>query len=265
MLKETPEENIATLIFLGSVLVVVFVAFIILLAILFTNKKNRLLQEKQLMKTQFEQELLQTQLEIQEQTLKTISQEIHDNVGQVLSLAKLNLSTFQPTENDYNQSRIDNTKQLVSKAINDLRDLSRSLHGDKITETGLNQSVINELKILQNTGQYETGFRLTGEAYRLEPQKEMVIFRMVQEAMNNAIKHAKAKHIVVEVSYKPGAFTLSIVDDGIGFDENLLKAQQTGIGLKSMQNRAAMIGGVLTIQSKEGEGSNITIQVKNIL
>src|SRR5436190_6753911 len=93
MFKETGEENLTTLILFGTIIVIVFVAFVILLSYLFTARKNKLIQEKQLMKTQFEQELLQTQIEIQEQTLKTISQEIHDNIGQVLSLAKLNLNT----------------------------------------------------------------------------------------------------------------------------------------------------------------------------
>jgi len=96
------------------------------------------------MKSQFEQELLQTQIEIQEQTLKTISQEIHDNVGQVLSLAKLNLNTFEANP----EGKLKNTKELVSKAINDLRDLSRSLHGEKIGEIGLQEAIVNELKIL---------------------------------------------------------------------------------------------------------------------
>ena len=80
------------------------------------------------MQSQFQQSLLQTQLEIQEQTLKNISEEIHDNVGQVLSLAKLNLFTF---END-KEPKLQSTTNLVSKAINDLRNLSRSMHGDII-------------------------------------------------------------------------------------------------------------------------------------
>ena len=111
------EESLTTLIVLGTVIAVFFVAFVVLLSYLFTNRKNKLLQEKKLMKTQFDRELLQTQLEIQEQTLKTISEEIHDNVGQVLSLAKLNLNTFELNP----EKKLTDTKQLISKAINDLQ------------------------------------------------------------------------------------------------------------------------------------------------
>ncbi|MEI2749016.1 MAG: histidine kinase [Ferruginibacter sp.] len=114
-----------------------------------------MLREKQAIQLRFQQELLQTQIEIQEQTLKTISQEIHDNVGQILSLAKLNLNIF-PAANDEQQTKINDTKQLVSKAIIDLRNLSRSMYGDQLNELGLNDAIANELSIIRNTGQFNT-------------------------------------------------------------------------------------------------------------
>ena len=209
------------------------------------------------MQTQFSQALLQTQLEIQEQTLKTISEEIHDNVGQVLSLAKLNLNTLE-----YNtEQKLEDTKQLISKAINDLRDLSRSMHGDRIAELGLQQSLTDELQILQNSGEFETHLKTAGENYKLPPQKEMVIFRIVQEALNNAIKHAKAKNISLLLNYQPEVFVLTVQDDGIGFDSD--KVQNKGIGLKSMQNRVQLIGGTCTLQSTPSNGTSITIELPN--
>jgi two-component system, NarL family, sensor kinase len=251
-------EEVLITIILGTALILFFAFVIIVLYLLFQKKKHRYLIEKQLMKTQFSQALLQTQIEIQEQTLKTISQEIHDNIGQVLSLAKLNLGTLQYGEDE----KLNDTKNLVSKAINDLRDLSRSLHGDKIAELGLQESVANELKILQNTGQYHTTLQITGEPYKLEPQKEMVLFRIVQEAIHNAVKHAKAKNITVQLNYQPSDFVLLITDDGVGFNTADLDAAQTGIGLQSMQNRAVLIGGQFTITAANGNGTVIKIELK---
>ena len=212
------------------------------------------------MQSQHKQLILQTQLEIQEQTLKTISEEIHDNVGQVLSLAKLNLFTF---ENNSKQ-KLEDTKALISKAINDLRDLSRSMHGDRIAELGLQQSVADELQILENSGEFKTHLKITGESYKLPPQKEMVLFRIVQEALHNAVKHAYATHLKVEMIYQPGSFTLTINDDGKGFSPEALKSSQTGIGLKSMQNRGALIGGEFSIYSLKNNGTSITIEIPNI-
>ena len=154
------------------------------------------------MQSLFQNELLQTQLEIQEQTLKTISEEIHDNVGQVLSLAKLNLNTFEINP----EKKLTDTKQLISKAINDLRDLSRSMHGDRIAELGLQQSVADEFQILENSGEFKTHLKITGELYKLPPQKEMVLFRIVQEALNNCIKYSKAKNIILELNYAADSF-----------------------------------------------------------
>ena len=264
MFKEIGEESLTTLILLGTIIVIFFVAFVVLLSYLFTTKKNKLIQEKQLMKTQFQQELLQTQIEIQEQTLKTISQEIHDNVGQVLSLAKLNLNTVVNINNEQAQFKIDSTKNLVSKAINDLRDLSRSLHGEKIGEIGLQNAIANELKIIQNTGQFKTDLQITGQVYKQDQQKEMVLFRIVQEALHNSIKHAKSSNLQVELNYQPGVFILTINDDGIGFNPKALVSSQTGIGLKSMQNRAALIGGEFSINSSEKNGTSICIEIPNI-
>jgi two-component system, NarL family, sensor kinase len=235
--------------------------FILTLTWLYAKRQHRNKNEKIMMQSQYQQQLLQTQIEIQEQTLKTISQEIHDNIGQVLSLAKLNLNTFENVESTTNQTKINDTKQLVSKAINDLRDLSRSMHGDKIAELGLQESIANELKILENTGQFKTNLKVTGSTYKLEPQKEMVLFRIAQESLNNIVKHAKAKNINVELHYGIDVFALCIADDGVGFAINTLTSTQTGIGLKSMQNRAALIGATFAIESTMQSGTTIKIEL----
>lgn len=240
-----------------------FLSTTVIVAVIRYNKKIQgYIIKNQILQSEHQQALLQTQIEIQSQTLQTISQEIHDNVGQVLSLAKLNLGTITGTENDLNQSKINDTKQLVSKAINDLRDLSRSLYGNKIAELGLADAIDNELKILQNSGQFKTSFTKVGEPFKLEPQKEMVIYRMLQESLNNAIKHSKAQNIDVTLHYGVGLFSLSITDDGIGFDTHNLPVANLGMGLKSMQNRAAMIGGIFSIISGIEKGTQITIEVK---
>ena len=248
----------------GTILVILLVAGIIAFLFIFSNRNWKHQREKQLMKTQFEQELLQTQLEIQEQTLKTISEEIHDNVGQVLSLAKLNLNTVGIINDEQVQFKINSTKDLVSKAINDLRDLSRSLHGEKVGEIGLQEAIANELKIIQNTGQFKTELNVTGQVYTQNPQKEMVLFRIVQEALHNAVKHANATNLKVVMNYSAANFTLTISDDGTGFLAEQLLTSQTGIGLKSMRNRAALIGGEFSLQSSKNNGTSISIELPNL-
>jgi signal transduction histidine kinase len=253
MFKEIGEESLTTLIFAGSIIVIILVSFVVLLSYLFTTKKNKLLKERELMQSQFQQELLRTQIEIQEQTLTTISQEIHDNIGQVLSLAKLNLNTMPYSA----APEIQETKNLVSKAINDLRNLSHSMHGDIIAELGLQQSIANELAIIQSTKAFTTDLQVTGIPYKLNAQKEMILFRIVQEALNNCIKYSAAKKISVQLQYQPQLFILVVQDDGNGFDTTIT----SGIGLKSMANRAQLIGGTFTVQSSPGKGTTISIEL----
>jgi len=256
-------EKIIIVVVVSTALILFFGFLIITYALAYQKRKNKYHKEKQVMESQFQAAILQTQIEIQEQTLKNVAQEIHDNIGQILILAKLNLNTFPPFTDTVTETKVNDTRQLVAKAINDLRDLSKSLHGEKITELGLPESVSNELKILQNTGLYQTSLQVTGNKYRLPPQKEMVLFRIIQESLHNALKHAKGKNIVVQLTYEPTLFRLNISDDGVGFDQATLESTDTGIGLKNMKDRAALIGGKYLIQSSTGNGTFISVEIEN--
>ena len=239
-------------------ILILFVAGVFIFSIIRYRKKNVLhLMEKQQLHSQFQQALLQTQLEIQEQTLKTISEEIHDNIGQVLSLAKLNLNTLPNSD----EPKIQDTKNLVSKAITDLRNLSHSMHGDIIAELGLQQSIVNELRIIESTKAFATELKVTGTVYKLNAQKEMVLFRMVQEALHNIVKHSSAANIIVTMQYLPTVFTLTVADNGKGFDLTLLNEQGNGLGIHSMHNRAKIIGASFNMSSTLGNGTVITIQL----
>ena len=144
------EINLTLIIIVCSITFLVFLVSFFILFRGYYLRRLKFYKEKQSLEFNFKQQLLQTQLEIQEQTLKTISEEIHDNVGQVLSLAKLNLNTLDNTSD----KKIQDTKNLVAKAINDLRNLSRCIHGDRIAQLGLQQSIEDELNIVEKNRNY---------------------------------------------------------------------------------------------------------------
>lgn len=256
-------EKIIVIVAAVTALILFFGFIIILYALAYQRRRNRYAKEKLEMESQFQAAILQTQVEIQEQTLKNIAQEIHDNIGQVLILAKLHLNTFPVVADETITGKVNDTKELVSKAINDLRDLSRSLLGEKITEIGLQESIANEMRIIQNTGLYKTQLHISGNKYRMPPQKEMVLFRIVQESINNAVKHARAKNIEISLLYEPAVFRMVVADDGKGFEQSSLNSADTGIGLKNMKNRATLIGGTLHIESSPGKGASIQVKLDN--
>lgn len=229
------------------------------------QKQNNMLLHEQKMQSQFSQTLLQTQLEIQEQTLKNISQEIHDNIGQALSLAKLNLNTMPPTNDEALQQKILYSKELVSKAITDLRDLSRSLDTDYIQEMGLQRVIEYELEIIRKTGTVETNMVVEGSMFRVEKHKELILFRIIQETLNNILKHAGAKSIHVNITYS-AAFTLSIKDDGKGANLDPLSEEKNnnfGLGIRNMHSRAKLIGADFSLTSQPGKGTEVKIVLPN--
>ena len=192
------------------------------------------LQERQALQAKFQQELLQTQLEIQEQTLKNVSQEIHDNIGQTLSLAKLHLNTINPQDAHQANEKIGNTQELVSKAIKDLRTLSKTLHTDSISATGLKKAIELELELIDRAKVFQTELKVSGKPTRLDPQKELILFRIVQEAINNIIKHSKATSMEVQMDFRESALKLSVADNGCGFNKAYNNHPDAGSGLRNM-------------------------------
>jgi signal transduction histidine kinase len=253
-------EIVYTIVF-GIIIFFLLIIFLIVIWFKYFKKnqqyKMRMIDYEQ----KFQQTLLQTQLEIQEQTLKTISQEIHDNIGQVLSLAKLNLNTIDTTKQEELQTKITDSKNLVSKAIQDLRDLSRSLTTDNIAAMGLLRAFEYELDMIRKTG-FETVLEVTGDIVKLEPQKELIIFRIVQETMNNIMKHADAKKITITVAYAADKMELQVQDDGKGVDLSPLNEEKNsnfGLGIRNMHNRATMIGADFTMSSNLGSGTTVKL------
>jgi two-component system, NarL family, sensor kinase len=253
------QVDIPWLVIIATIVLLIFTFGIITLFMRYQKRHNQFINEKNRLELNFQQELLQTQIEIQEQTLKTISQEIHDNIGQVLSLAKLNLNTLPNSEDP----KIQDTKNLVSKAINDLRNLSHSMHGDIIAALGLQQSITNELRIIENTRQFATALVVTGTIYKLNTQKEMVLFRIVQEALHNIVKHSGAKNITVALQYMPDVFVLIVEDNGKGFDLTPFNEAENGngMGIRNMHNRANLIGANFKMSSTVGNGTVIIIEL----
>jgi len=260
MHEEKISESLVQVIYGGTIAFLVLAGFIIFFSILYLKRRNRHIVEKNQMQANYTQELLRSQLEIQEQTLKNISQEIHDNIGQALSLAKLTLSTVI-TNDEIILDKIKNSKQLVSKAISDLRSLSHSLDTDYVKDMGLQRAIEYELEMIRKSGEMETNLKIEGSPVRLDKQKELILFRIIQESLNNIIKHANASKINVELEYGSSEVRLQMTDNGGGVDLGPLDEGESrfGLGIRNMHNRAKLIGADFKMQSALGEGTIVRI------
>lgn len=254
--------EIILIIITGTIILSVLAFFIVLFIAYYRRKSIKQKKERELIAQLYQQELLRSQLEIQEQTLKNISQEIHDNIGQALSLAKLTLNTMLPVEDERLKQKIINSKDLVSKSIADLRDLSRSLDTDYVKEMGLQRAIEYELEIMHKTETIATKLIVEGNRIRLEKQKELILFRIIQETLNNTIKHAEATELTINIYYRTSEMELQISDNGKGVDLTPLNEgnkNNFGLGIRNMHNRARLIGATFNMDSTLGKGTCVQI------
>ncbi len=207
---------------------------------------------------------METRLQTQEEVLKRISQEIHDNIGQVLTLAKLNLTTFNLENRQETETKLNDTRNLLGNCLHDLRSLSRLLHTDVIVSQGLLKSVEDEIHNLRKSVTHTVALQIEGDPYHLPAQQELRLFRIFQEVITNIIKHAGATIIEIQMIYSAQAFTLQIRDNGRGFSTTDFLENQpysSGIGLRNMKDRASQIGASLTLDSSPGRGTVVTVRL----
>ncbi|RYY34026.1 MAG: sensor histidine kinase [Sphingobacteriaceae bacterium] len=258
------EQEVISLVIAGTIMLLLLGIFIIGFLFFYQKKHNSYITEKAQIQSVFDQELLKAQIEIQEQTLTHISREIHDNIGQVLSFVKLSLASAKMLDEKKNHEKIDETRELISQAITDLRDLSKSLSYERIKLIGLPDAIKAEVDRVTKSGLLNTTFNVTGEIFPLGTERELVLFRIFQEALNNTLKYAYARNLHITLNYTTNLFNLDIQDDGKGFSVADKMKEHSGAGLKNMQNRAALIGGSAVINSDPGNGCNINIMLHSI-
>ena len=256
-MQNQKDQLIITIIAIILVLLFLGILFLILL-FYYNNKKMQMAREQQRMKDAFEKQLLESQLEIQDQTFNSISQEIHDNVGQTLSLAKVQVNIMDQ-RGVFDKDILQEVKDSIGSALADLRDIAKSLSGERIQMRELTELIGYELHRIKRTGLFHTLLDVNGEGRKMEYKRKLILFRMVQESLQNIIKHAKASEIRVLVHYSCDGVKVIIRDNGIGFDIPAEVEKGNGLGLHHIISRASMISGVASISSTIQEGTSITI------
>lgn len=263
-MQDGTEEIVPIVIVAGTILMLMLATFVVTYFFLYQRRSFRYQQDLQKMQEAYQQELLRSQLEMQEQTLQTVGRELHDNLGQVLSLVKINLNTLPALPDDKSIRKLNQTKDLLNQAIADMRGLSKSLNAENRLGAGLAAAIGHELDAVRKTGVVETTLDLRGTERRLDPQRELIVFRIVQETLNNALKHAHANTISVSLDYSVGALNLTVADDGVGFDLEQVVASslgEHGSGLSNIQNRARLIGAEASIRSAAGHGTTTFLSI----
>ena len=243
------------------IFIAVMIIFIIVILFFVQKKQRGFTHDLNAVKSNYEKELYRAQLEIQEQTLQEIGREIHDNVGQILSLAKMSLGALDLDRKKESKESIADISEILDKALADLRHLSRTINTDIIKSGGLIKSIEIQVAYIQRGGKFKIQLDLNGVPVLLKETKEIILFRIVQEALNNILRHATADEIAINLSYDKDFLCLQIRDNGKGFNLNeQIAANKTISGIYNMQNRAKIIDAEFVLDSEIGQGTCITVK-----
>ena len=230
---------------------------IIVFFMVFQKRKNKLLIDKFNQQRLFEEEISITRIEIQEQTLKNIGQDLHDNVGQLLSVANMQLSILSKQVGPELESSFLESRDLVKESLQELRFLSKSLNSDVIASRAFEDSITTEIDRFNKLGLITSELIIEGDSSRFENGKDSIIlFRIFQEFFSNSIKHSKASHLLVHIKYENDYVVINASDDGVGFN---IDAVEKGSGLLNMESRATLITTDFKLTSKPKEGVNLNV------
>ena len=263
-MQKTPYDIIIFLA-ITILLIILLGGFIITIIFLYRKKQILYLKELEQIKSDYEKNLLKTHIEIQEQTFQTISRDIHDNINLSLTLAKLNLNTLNLSVVEKSAEQIASSIEFISKAIIDLTDISRSMNSDIISEQGLITALELEIEKLKKLECFFIKFEVFGNPVFMDAQKELLIFRIIQESFNNILKHAHARQIQLCMNYEFDRVNITTSDDGVGFNQSKKQysfdKNKPTSGLRNMQKRAELLNGSFHITSQPGLGTTIKISI----
>jgi signal transduction histidine kinase len=260
----TDREILITII-AATFILILFLAFILIFVQIFQHRQKLNYQKQIAIQARFEQEILQSQIEVQNDTLLKIGQELHDNIGQLLTVVKINLSFLDFAEMvPASKIFLDQANDALMESIEQVRSLSRTLDGDFVKSFGLERSLEHEVDRLKKINQLNISLAVLGKRQQLGFDKEIVLFRIAQEAINNTLKHAKATQIDISLQYTADELIFLVMDNGIGFKLESTRIKEEPFasrGLVNLRRRAASIGACMDLSSELGHGTVVEMRV----
>jgi signal transduction histidine kinase len=258
------QTEIISFILFGNIILLIFIAGTILFIIQYRKRKKEHLKEKTMISEKHHQEILSTQLEIQQQTMQHIGREIHDNVGQKLTLASIYAQQLS-YENKAPQitDKIESISHIINESLTELRSLSKSLTDNTIAEKNIEELIAQECKNVNQLQKCTVNFSYPDKITQLNYPAKNILLRIVQEFLQNSIKHSGCSSVNIKLEQDVQQIFLHLEDDGKGFDPDIVK--HNGIGITNMKKRTELLGGTLVLTTRSGQGTAIKITLPAIL
>ncbi len=236
-----------------------------------TERKVAQLEIDRLTEKSFEEKMSQQKIisskiiENQEKEQNRIAKDVHDGIGQMLTGLKYNLESIDTKDVEKATTKIEHLKELTSNIIKGVRTATFNLTPPELTDHGIVPALTKLTQELARlTGKEIVLFNKTDFNQRMESLAEINVYRIVQEAVNNAIKYAESSHIIVSLSHSAKMLSIVVDDNGKGFNPDEIKRVKTGdggMGMTFMKERIKYIDGRLFVTSEEGKGTRVTLNV----
>ena len=238
---------------------IVFLTLLIVLLVIFfyfLKKKNSYLVEKMEADLYFQSELIKTRIEIKDQTLSEISKELHDNIGQIVSVGIMQLNMYLNSGKPIEQTELRDLKDILAKSLDEIRILSRIINKDNLLQSNFIEAIKQDLERIKKLKNIQYKYTLSGEVPEINEEHDLFIYRIFQEALHNSLKHSHSEKFEVNIATIDDIFYLKIKDFGIGYDE---LTTNSGQGLSNMKLRAKLIGASL-IMNSDTSGTTVTLE-----
>ena len=236
-----------------------------------TAKKEGQIEIERLTQESFEEKMSQQKIisskiiENQEKEQNRIAKDVHDGIGQMLTGLKYNLESINATDVEKTTSKVEHLKELTSGIIKGVRTATFNLTPPELSDHGIVPAISKLTQELGKlTGKEILFFNKTDYNQRLDSLVEINIYRIIQEAINNAIKYAVSSHILVSLSHSKNILSIVVDDDGKGFDPSKVKKVKNGdggMGMTFMKERIKYIDGRLFLNSQIGKGTRVTLNI----
>jgi signal transduction histidine kinase len=237
-----------------TIVLLLLLSFLLFFFLKYRLRSNKFIKERETMKKAFEQTLLQSQVEVQEATFSALAKELHDNIGQLLSSSKMLMGITQRNLKIIPET-LTIAEETLAKAIYELRSLSKSLDKQYLQQFDLIDNLTTEIKRINSGLILKISF-LHPPKLLLTAEEQIILFRIIQEALQNAIKHSEAKNININIESSRQNIIVNIEDDGKGFKQ----ISGNGLGVGNMKDRAKLLGGNIKWNNEE-KGCLVTIQL----
>jgi signal transduction histidine kinase len=243
-------------------LAIIFITLLVLLLIagivitFFVSGRQRIRQEIQMAENKlvFEKELRQVETEVSENMMSHFAAELHDNIGQLITALYIQVDNLK-LDNPNLEEGFKPVELNIAEINQQLRLLSRTLNNEYIGRIGLLTAIQLEVERLSGLKRFKVHYNQPQGQSNLEKNEELMIFRIFQEIVQNALRHALARNLFITIDTIDNNFHLSVRDDGRGFDSNHIFDSHKASGLHNILKRAKLAGAACTINSSPGKGS----------